>query len=142
MKWRECGLFDHIFSHLNPHSGEMSHINVTTLSEDWRTKARPVHDAIMDQDGYDLCMAQRGIEEHRVARLRGLATVEPILICIWKDQTHLVVDGHHRYVARWRDGHREIPCRMLPRSIWERHLVEDIPEQLSRALLQGFSGIL
>ncbi|WP_113155912.1 hypothetical protein [Nitratireductor sp. OM-1] len=141
MRMKDMGAMDSVFTHVDEKTGVSTHFNVTSMEDDWRVRARsPVHIPV-DEAGASLFMAKRGIEKHRLDRLRGLPKLDPILILHWIDGTHLVVDGHHRYVAAYLDGHRGMLARMLPRSIWRRHVITDLPDEIGHSFIGSYSGI-
>lgn len=141
MRVKDMGAMDTVFTHVDENTGETTHFDVTTLEDDWRVKARTPVWIPVDEDGARLFMEKRGIEKHRLDRLRGLPKLDPILVLHWPDGSHLVVDGHHRYVAAFLDGHRGMHARMIPRSIWRRHVITDLPDEVGKSFIGSFSGI-
>lgn len=87
------------------------------------------------KDIYEMYMEHRGIEEPRVERLRGKHLREPGMIVLWEgDKMHqnipdyTMVDGHHRYVRRYRGGLTFMDCwACLPR-LWKQCVMPSTPE--------------
>lgn len=74
----------------------------------------------LDHTGYELIMRDRGVEEWKVRRLNTMALEIPGLLCHFpSDDSHLLVDGTHRYVRLWRDGIREMACFLLAYDDWQ-----------------------
>lgn len=85
----------------------------------------------------------RGIEPHRLGRLDAaeLLRWEPIIYCHMPDNTHLLVDGHHRYVVAAMEGLTEIKARILEPNEWEPFLVSGLPTFGYEHLTTSYSGI-
>jgi hypothetical protein len=141
MKIVDMGPLDEVFSHVDDVTGETHHFNITAMAHSWKVRTRPTVQVPVDPDVVQYFLEKRGIEQHRVERLIGGRVETPILILHWPDGRHLVVDGHHRYVASGLSGATEIPAKMIPRSIWKQFVIEDLPDETSRSVTKGISGI-
>ena len=130
-----------LFTHVDHETDVVTNINVSTLSRDRRVKALKVERAPVDLDFAKFCLTNRGVEKHRLARLMDGPIREPILVCEWYDDTHLIVDGHHRYVASARRGFNAIKAKIIPKHVWMQHIVVGICPEVSKQTLTQFSGI-
>lgn len=83
----------------------------------------------------------RGIEQHRLERIQPEHLEEPIVYCAMPDGTHLLVDGHHRYVAAAIHDVQWIKSRILNYEQWSPFIVEGLPQFGRENLLNSFSGI-
>jgi hypothetical protein len=128
------------FTYQEPDTGKIYLFDITGIQRDYRTKLRPVVNIDVDPEFAKFSLTNRGIERHRLAPLYGEEIREPILVAIWGDGGHVVLDGNHRYVATALKGQRWIRARLLPRSIWGKHLIVGAPPEFH--LLGGFSGIM
>jgi len=70
----------------------------------------------IDYDLYAHC-AKNGVEQWKLDRIDA-ATCRPVLAAERGDGSHILIDGNHRVVARWRAGFAEIPAYMIPRTFW------------------------
>lgn len=130
-----------LFTHLDHETGEITNICVSSMLKDPAVQAHAATHVQIDDEFASFCLTNRGIENHRLARLMHVARPDPILIVEWGDGTHVIVDGNHRYVAASIRGHKLIRAKVLPPQLWHRHVVLNIPDHLSRGRLTGFSGI-
>lgn len=98
-------------------------------------------DVPMDADFARYCVTNRGVEPHRLAQIEPPIHT-PILYVQWVDgKTHLLVDGHHRYVRAYQCGYRTIPSYILAYAEWEKFLVEPFDRRLTpEEVLRARSG--
>lgn len=82
-------------------------------------------------------LENRGIEPHRLLRCD---ISFPITLLLMSDDTHLIVDGNHRYVKAAMVG-AELKANMLIKEQWEQFLVEGVSADLAAYSLSAFSGI-
>lgn len=76
------------------------------------------------EDQMQSVIENQGIEEYHVnTRLTDEILEKPGLMCEWPDGSQLVVDGNHRYVARYRRGKSFMAFWIFPESIWRRALL-------------------
>lgn len=140
------GPLDEVFSWNETDNGPTLHFAATLLRRegiaDLPTVVVPI-----DREFAMFCVQRRGVEAHRVERwgkwfLRnGAAKAPPLLFCHMEaDQSHLLVDGTHRYVAAALCVLPELPAVVVPEAVWRRYLV-DLPQETTQDILTGFSGI-
>lgn len=79
-------------------------------------------------DQYAHVMANQGVEEWRINRLTPQHRDRPVLFAEQGDGTHLLIDGNHRVVRRWRDGYRDALAYLLPLEFWHPHYGWQIEE--------------
>lgn len=130
-----------IFSHKDEKTGSVSHFNVTRLQNSILYSLRPTVNIPVDANYAKFCVENRGIEKHRLVPLIGKTIKIPISVLIWDGGTHLIVDGHHRYVASALNGMESVPGRMIPKGIWEKFVVIGVPEVNMDLVVKSFSGI-
>lgn len=120
---------DQVFSYY--YEDTMLHFNTSMLArihkqlpDEFRLFEMNVTDA-----EYSLCMQHRGIEEPKVAALKGKNLREPgygVLFDKWltnKVPTFTIVDGHHRLVRRYRGGIRTMSYWICFPYIWRNCLM-------------------
>ncbi|MCO5157922.1 MAG: hypothetical protein M9945_14430 [Aquamicrobium sp.] len=142
MRYQDMDPLDVVFSLVDDKTGKTTHINVTALAKSWKTKARPIVTIEVEPAIAEYFVQKRGIEQHRVDRLMGEEIKEPLLLLHWIDGSHLLVDGHHRYVAASLKGQTELKARLVPKSVWSKYVIVDLPAERSDRMTKGFSGIL
>jgi hypothetical protein len=90
----------------------------------------------------DLFIRERGIEFHRVERMTFKDLLHPVIYCCMPKGTHLLVDGHHRYVFSAMIGQTEQRAHILTQEQWEPFLISGMPTFVRENIISGFSGIL
>jgi hypothetical protein len=100
-----------------------------------------IYETPVDVDFAKFCLERRGIEQHRLNRLTALDLIVPVLYCEWPDGSHLLVDGHHRYVLAARLGRKTIRGHVLKERQWRPFVVEGAAPVSQAALANTFSGI-
>lgn len=141
MKIKDMGPVDEVFSHVDDVTGETHHFNITAMTKSWKVRTRKTVQIDVLPDIVQFFLEKRGIEQHRVRRLLGVRIETPVLALYWPDGRHLLVDGHHRYVAAGMSGATKIPAKMIPRSIWKEFVITDLPAEDAAMLAKGISGI-
>jgi hypothetical protein len=147
-------------------SGFFRHFNVTgILREIEQIISRPDHPEITvidikpDHNFGRYILTNRGIEPHRIKKimqnpkevlefplvavlmpdLREDGTMDPDP---WSRKgSHLIIDGHHRYVVACHLNVDFIPIFVLQPEFWERFLIHGIPDDYSEQCLNRHSGI-
>ncbi len=97
----------------------------------------------VDKQFADWCSRERGVEPHRLGRWMtvlkptNILHFEPFLFVHLKNtDSHLLIDGTHRYVACALLGIPEFPAIIVPEPEWKEYLIEMPPFSL-----KGWSGI-
>lgn len=135
-----------IFTHIDDETGKVTTYSVTHLwlrvKEAMRAGKLKATRIPVDRDFAKYCREHRGIEKHRLQRIKTKHLDEPLLMATQPSGTHLMVDGHHRYVKAANLMKRTLPAYVLPPSFWASCVVEMgeqalTPEDLKRM----FSGI-
>lgn len=94
----------------------------------------------VEQHHADRFWTTRGVEQHRLDRLRLEDLTKPLLFILWKDHDIIMLDGTHRYVRLFQLGVPEcIAWVVEDRAVWERFII-DVP-QMPENIVMGFSGI-
>jgi hypothetical protein len=120
---------DQVFSYF--HGDKMLHFNATLLARLHKQMPDEFRRITMelDEQTYGLCMNHRGIEEPKVDRLRPRDLREPGYGVLFADDgSFTMVDGHHRFVRRYRAGVRVMDFYVTVEAVWRNCLVEYSPE--------------
>lgn len=94
----------------------------------------------ISNDFAKLCFEKRGVEAHRLERLKDETITEPVVFIHMRDGSHLLVDGTHRYVATAIKRMLFIQAYLVERPEWMRFRVFGHPPLTDKAL-RGYSGI-
>lgn len=128
MKITDCSLWDEIFTHVDPDTGQVRHFNATamyvyaTVAGHIEKLTLPLNDQIVE-----FVKRERGIEQPRVKRLKEPYLSRPIVAVHMADGSTLTVDGHHRIVRRWADGLTEVDAYCYQVGEWDDFLVTGLP---------------
>lgn len=140
-----------VFSWRHPEHGYMLHFAATKLRWDIQKTQEPLFGVELTMVGLEadfaaFAQACRGLEQHRLKKWidwfyenRGVHGMPPCMFCHWpEDDSHLLIDGTHRYAAAVYRGFEAVPAYLIPESVWKHYLVDlpDAPE-----LLTGYSGL-
>ncbi len=140
MDFSECGLWDQIFTHVDPDTGAVMHINASAM-----LRAVPAAIAAgtaqhlrmaIDPEFVDFVKKGRGIEEHHLPKVKENTLDEPLLGVWMPDESCLTVDGHHRIVARHHLGLDYADIIILNNSCLAHFLVTNMPDGLSDMLTE------
>jgi hypothetical protein len=133
MKFQECGPRDELYTWLDPDGGAL-HFNVTRMREHARACPPEVERITIElgEPYVTFVRASRGVDEAHASALSDAQLHEPTLGVWMKDGTILQVDGHHRTIACWDRGEREIACDVFALGTWERFTI-DMPPAIERA---------
>lgn len=131
---------EQIFSWQDPSSGKVLHFAATSLLSEIKDKKELVRFSEIDLKFIETIVKKRGIESHRLTRLTDEQLQEPVLVLDYEDG-HLMIDGHHRLLCRHLKGMTTFLFFLVPKEIWEKFQITDIPKELDHKLLGGFSGI-
>ena len=82
----------------------------------------------------------RGIETHRLERLSAESLTIPIVYIDMGDGTHLLIDGHHRYVYAAAIGHDTLLAYMITKEQAEPFLVTGLRDDTEDDLRNSYSG--
>lgn len=123
---------DQIFTHVDP-EGVTRHFNASALLRAiMRKQIQPLPQFIelgLDEGLVDYIEKNQGVEQDHVERISEASTNNPILMVEFKDDgTHVIIDGSHRVVKRWRMGKHSIPCILVKEPGWVPFLVTDMNE--------------
>lgn len=135
-----------VFTHIDEHTQVETVFSVTHLWMAVRTavatgKLEPTRIRV-DPKFAKWCKINRGVERHRLNRIKAKALNEPILMLQQPEkQTMLLVDGHHRYVKAANLMKRTIPAFLLPQEVWELCIVTGLPPSTPEELARMYSGI-
>ena len=132
---------EQIFTHEDV-DGTLRHFAVERLFNYMKGLSFEVFDVVLEHAYVDVILQKRGVEDHRLKRLTPEQLMVPVLYLEGVTPgTHLLADGHHRYVVHSILGSRYIPSYIAPPKLWTRFMVNGIPEHVGKSQLNGFSGI-
>jgi hypothetical protein len=136
LKLKDTSPTDEIFTHIDDTDGHQTTYAVTALVA--HLVAWPKVTVPVEKQHADYCVAYRGVEQARLLRLRESiqATQRPIVFIEMPDDTHLLVDGTHRYVLYYLLGIPRIPAYMVPWDVAKEFIIEDIPQTTVEQLMQ------
>ena len=63
------------------------------------------------------------LDESHLGRLSAADVDKPGIICLFDDNAHLIVDGNHRYIKRYRLKKDTMEFWIAPEAIWRRTLL-------------------
>lgn len=113
-----------VFTHIDDMSGAQTTYAVTRLTE-----ACAVLDPVcvpISREFAGWCVEHRGIEWARVERLTRAQLALPLLFATQNDGTHLLVDGHHRYVRLAFEGGSTTLAWVLEPCEWAPFVVRGV----------------
>ena len=164
MKSRDLKLFGETFTHVCDKTGRQTTYCVYDMIAHCKATAVPVSSPLESSDELangshveqcnvpveayhaKYCMENRGVEEHRLARLYegGPAVIEaqPIIFIKQEDGSMLLVDGTHRYITAFMLKMANVPAYFVPWLVAVPFIVEDAPDVDPDALMNSFSGLL
>jgi hypothetical protein len=121
---------DQVFSYYSDSDAKLLHLNVGLLARVRKLVPEGFRKMTLEltELEYELCIKHRGVEEPRVAALRGRDLREPGYIILTPPDTYKVVDGHHRMVRRYRGGIRSMEFWAAVPDIWTQCLMTCSPE--------------
>ncbi len=92
----------------------------------------------LDRALVDLVLRDRGVEEPHLITLTTKRLLRPILLCVDMEpdinepgklcERHIIIDGNHRIVGRWRSGLDTVDAWMCHRADLVRFEVELAPQ--------------
>ena len=145
MHIRQLSMSETIFTHYDEKTGEKtvfaSGSLVTSVKQKVLNNELEILKIPVDENFAELYLTHRGIEPHRLARLKPEHLLDPITIILMNDKSLLMVEGNHRYVKHWQLGMKECLGVIVPKRIWRNFVITDLPEGSAEMLLKRFSGI-
>ena len=146
MKWASLPRTDHVFTHFD----EVTGVQTTLAADRIRacvelvTKLDPSFIAccpITDEDA-DIIRRKRGLEPARLRRAMKTKKYQPLLFINMPDNTQLLIDGSHTYVALHAKGFKSAAAYLVPEIMWRAFVIEDMPRFSSEEhMLNTPSGI-
>lgn len=116
---------DQVFSYY--HDQSMLHFNVSLLARlrgQLPTNAFARVTLDVGPGEYALVMEHRGIEDTKLTALKPEDLREPGYGVLFEDGSFTMVDGHHRLVARYRNGAHTMGLWVCFPEVWRACLVE------------------
>lgn len=139
--WTRLSKTEQVFTH-ESEDGTIQHFAVERLFNYMNGSGYEIINVALERDFVSTILSKRGIEQHRLERLTAANLATPVLYLEGVSPgTHLLADGHHRYVAHAIIGSDYIPSYIAAPKLWRRFLVDGIPDDFAKAQLVGYSGI-
>ena len=132
MKVLECGLTDQIFSFFGEDGSEY-HWNASKIIEAMNNdRLEPMLRVETDitDDIYEHVSKKNGIEEHHLVTIDEARLEVPVILVEFPGNppTHVLIDGNHRLVARYRRGLRKISTAVFSKAQLVPFQIEDMNE--------------
>lgn len=128
MKMEDTSPTDEIFTHIDPHDGEVRHFNATVMAriadEGLKCGAAQLVNAAFDDDYMEFCKTGAGLEQWKLDRLVEPYLSMPIIGIKMYDGSVLMVDGHHRMMKHWLAGARTYKIVIFRYEVLDHFLVE------------------
>jgi len=120
-----------IFTHVAPATRKVTHFAVSRLEAHLRAHPVEMARVAMNYDFARDAIVNRGIEEHRLKRItRRIIKTNPVIFAYDPlDDTHLLIDGSHRYVKAAMLGMDHIIGYIVEPDLWQQYVVR-FPEKL------------
>ena len=140
---REIGIREEIFTHIPDDGGPQITYAVTRMMLHCGLPDSGVEKFIVpvDEEHAKYCLAQRGVEQHRLDRLAEPWLWLPLLFIAQPDSSHLLADGTHRYVRLWQMGVKETAAFMMTWDQAQPFIVEGVPQMDPTELRDSWSGM-
>lgn len=133
-----------IFSHYDDDTHAQTHFAISQM-ENWIIAHNVEVDrglVPVDADAAEMIAACCGIEQHRLAPLLTCPLpFHPVLFVTMPDETHLLVDGSHRFVASHRRGESDIRAYILTWEQAQRFIITGLPSMTKEQVVGGYSGL-
>jgi len=130
---------DQVFSHIDS-DGTQRHFAATAIRRQAIKDNAPRHWVKIEQEAAEMIKRDRGIEKERLELAMQTQKYEPLIICEMSDNTHLLIDGSHSYVAMAQKGIEAAEMFHVPEVIWRHFLIEGLPDTTEEALRTANSG--
>ena len=136
---KDLSTTEQIFSHKDD-NGKTYTIAVDRLRRKLRDKKPEEHQ--VDHELARIFMEKSGLEQHRLERLVRMSEetfkqLLPGVALLFKDETWVLADGNHQYVAASIRKYSTIRLLIARRQEWAPFIVKDYNAEFS-----GFSGII
>lgn len=132
---------EQVFTH-EDEDGTLRHFASERLFNYMKGSGREVVSILLERDYVSTILTKRGVESHRLNRLTPEQLEIPVLYLEGVSPgTHLLADGHHRYVRRAQVGCTDIPAYIAEPKLWKRFMIEGIPDHFGKNILTSYSNI-
>lgn len=134
---------DQIFTHMGGDRLAPTVFAVSRIRAACDRHIAPVWMTPIELHNVEMIYTSRGIEQPRLARAYATRVYAPLLFLTMPDDTQLLADGSHTYVARFLRGHRWALAYIVPQAIWRDYTVDGVPtiDLTPAELLASYSGI-
>jgi hypothetical protein len=121
----EATKYHEIFTHVDHLEREIRHFNATDLYRDILAGKVNYSVFVVPFTGSDYLriVNDNGVEEPRVDRLTYNICRRPILVAQFPQGEHVLIDGNHRVVRRFREGLNYCTAFFVEHPAWSKYLV-------------------
>ena len=132
-----------IFSHVDEDTGEQTHYAITHMLAWIKEHASEVERlrVVIESETAAMVEQYRGIEQHRLIPLLSVPDPDPVVLIHLADDSHLLVDGSHRFVAMWKQGKPDLRAYVLTWEQAQNFVIVGIPIMPKEAVVGGYSGL-
>ncbi len=139
MKFADCQRMDQAFMHIDD-DGVVRHFNATALFEWAVLTAQEVCEIPIDREQAAWIVKNNGVEPSRLAAITHRMLDDPLLLARFPDDSSIMVDGNHRYVAAVAAGRQTIKAYIIDEKDWSGFLIEDMPPGLEAIVIEQVKG--
>jgi hypothetical protein len=150
MRVAEIDIFEQCFTHVDDVTGKHTTWASERLAEWCKANNWEVVNVPVENHHARFCYTQRGVEDHRLARLwrHPERLQNPILFVTLPEGSQLLLDGTHRYVGAYivqveTNGKlcQTLPAYVVPYETAKQFIVEDAGSLDQEQLTKGYSGL-
>ena len=141
--WSTLGWDEVIFSHIDPDTGAQTDYAISTMLAWIKANEHEVEKlrAAIQPEAAQMVEACRGIEQHRLIPLLSVPDPDPVIFVMQPDDTALLVDGSHRYVAMWKQGQPDLRAYVLTHEQAQHFIIDGIQVMPPDKVVGGYSGL-
>ncbi len=138
LRWDEV-----IFSHIDEDTGAQTHYAISTMIAWIKSHWAEVEKVTVpiETAAAEMIRQYRGIEQHRLNPLLTVENPDPVIFVTMADDTHLLVDGSHRYVAMYAQRKPHLRAFVLTWEQAQQFIITGIPVMPREVVVGGYSGL-
>lgn len=132
-----------IFSHIDEDTGTQTHYAITHALQWIAEHIGEVEcvNAVVEAEAAVMIINCRGLEQHRLEPLLAVDNPDPVVFVHMPDDSHLLIDGSHRYAAAWMREADTLRAFILTWEQAQNFIIEGIPVLSPEMVVGGYSGL-